>query len=932
MFGWIAPRFRTTRTTKPGRETVSSSQWTALSVQQTAQLLKSDPSQGLRNDQLTARRLESGSNTLKSRPERSAFKIARDQFKSVIVVLLVVAAVLAYLMKEVVEGHFILIVVLLNAVIGFCTEWKARQALLNLQGRETSACEVIREGKSQSLAAVDLVPGDLVVLSAGNRIPADGRIVEGYGLQIDESSMTGESAAVEKDSGVLANIEPTLSEMSNMGFMGTFVNSGHGRMLVTETGANTQLGRLGKLIDEASKRPSPMTRKIKQLGNVLVIIVVVLCAIMIVAGWFRGVPGVQMLQVAISLAIAAVPEGLLAVSTMTLAIGMQRIARMGALIRNLASVETLGSTTIICTDKTGTLTQNRMTVENVVAGDQIYTITGTGYEASGEFLDEGGAAAVLDDGPVANLLRVGVLCNDAKVSRVAGEISVQGDPTEAALIVLAEKAGFEPATLQAQYRRTAEIPFSTEAKWMLTEHRLQDDSRLECAKGAPSRMLELCEFEAWGDANRPMTSERRDWWQKTNTVLANKALRVLGLAWRQTPWPSLAGEHPQETSEPWVFLGLVGIIDPLRDEAGSSIALCREAGIATVMITGDQVATAQVIARRLGIDKGGQSESLKTIHAKILNEASPEQLRILLGQTAVFARAEPRHKLQIVEALQDIGHVVAMTGDGVNDAAALKQADIGIAMGRTGTDVAKQTADMILTDDNFATIVKAVEQGRVIYANIIHFVHYLLSCNLAELLTVFIALMLGWPLPLLPLQILWLNMVTDVLPALALALEPSAPDVMLRKPREPDAALLSPNLMWLIAWQGLLLALATLGAFYIGLQRHEGTEHAVTMAFVTLGLVQALHAFNTRSQHRSALTRQLFTNPWLWAAVALCIVLQLAAVYVPYMRAVLGTVLLDACEWGVVVAFAFAPIALVELTKWATVGAARHKTSDPRAV
>ena len=926
MFRWFEPRAKAPRNTKPIHDAGSSRQWTAFSVQQTAHCLKSDPHKGLSEEELTARTLNPGSNRVESRPERSAFKIARDQFKSVIVVLLVVAAGLSYLMKDVVEGHFILIVVLLNAVIGFCTEWNARRALLNLQAREAGVCEVIRKGESRQLAVVDLVPGDLVVLSAGNRIPADGRIVDSHALQIDESSMTGESVAVQKDSKVLKNREPTLSEMSNMGFMGTFVTNGHGRMLVTEIGVNSQLGRIGRLIDEASKRPSPMTRKLQHLGNSLVIIVAVLCTMIIVVGWLRGMPGVEMLQVVISLAIAAVPEGLLAVSTMTLAIGMLRIARMGALIRNLGSVETLGSTTMICTDKTGTLTQNRMTVEMVVVGDQVLYVTGAGYEAAGEFLSEVGAVAAQNDELIVNLLRVGVLCNDAKVLRGAGKVSVQGDPTEAALIVLAEKAGVDLANLHAQYRRTAETPFSTKTRWMLTEHRLPDNSRLECAKGAPSRMLELCEFEGWGGGNRLMTSERRNWWHTTNTILANKALRVLGLASRQTQAVNLEGGISPEASGPWVFLGLVGITDPLRDEAGSAIAMCRKAGIGTVMITGDQVATAQVIARRLGIDQGPQGELLKTTHAKDLDQASPEQVRILVEQTAVFARAEPRHKLQIIEALQDIGHIVAMTGDGVNDAAALKQADIGIAMGCTGTDVAKRTADMILTDDNFATIVKTVEQGRVIYANIIHFVHYLLSCNLAELLTVFLSLMLGWPLPLLPLQILWLNMITDVLPALALALEPSAPNVMSRKPREPDAAVLSPNLMLIIGWQGLLLALATLAAFYIGLQRHIGTEHAVTMAFVTLGLVQALHAFNTRSQRRSALTRRLFTNLWLWAAVALCIVLQLAAVYVPYMRSVLGTVLLDGYDWAVIIACTLAPVALVELTKWATAGSARDKS------
>jgi Ca2+-transporting ATPase len=920
MFRWFEPESKVACTVEPfdQSETETARQWSAMSVQQTAKSLKSDNERGLSDDEPATRKLEYGCNKLEPRPERSGFKIACDQFKSVIVVLLLVAAVLSYVMGDVLEGNMILVVVLLNAVIGFCTEWKARRALSSLEARETSVCEVIRNGEHQQLAVVDLVPGDLVTLFAGNRIPADGRIVASDELYADESALTGESMAVEKTSSVLIDPEPVVSELSNMGFMGTFVTSGHGRMLVTETGAKTQLGRVGLLIAQARKRPSPMTAKLEQLGTVLLIIVVVLCVMIIVAGRFRAMPGLEMLQVAITLAIAAVPEGLLAVSTMTLAIGMQRIARKGAWIRNLASVETLGSTTIICTDKTGTLTQNQMTVEMIAVAERTITVTGAGYEPTGEFREEGSTVTVQDDQMIVNLLRTGVLCNDARVVRGANEVSGRGDPTEAALIVLAEKAGIDPVGLNAQYLRIAEKPFSSETKWMLTEHLLPDGSRLECAKGAPSRILQLSEYESWGEGARPMTAERLQRWHETNTLLADKGLRVLGLAWRR-----MADDNPgaiplQEGSARWVFLGLVGITDPLRDEAGSAIALCRSAGISTVMITGDQVATAQVIAHRLGIDQGLSGESLMTTHASVVDHADPEKLRILVEQTAVFARAEPRHKLQIVEAYQKIGHVVAMTGDGVNDAAALKQADIGIAMGRTGTDVARQTADMILTDDNFATIVMAVEQGRVLYANIIRFVHYLLSCNLAELLTVFLALMFGLPLPLLPLQILWLNMITDVLPALALALEPSAPNIMKRPPRDPDAAVLSLKLILIIAWQGLLLALATIWAFYVGLERHEGTDHAVTMAFMTLGFVQALHALNTRSQYRSALTRRLFTNLWLWAAIAACVVLQLTAVYIPYMRSILGTVALDSADLAVVLGCALVPLVIVEFTKWIT--------------
>lgn len=886
--------------------------WFTLSAEQTAALLNSDLELGLSGSEPAERRKRWGDNTLKRQAGRAVTKIALDQFKNLIVVLLLIAAGLAYSMDGGFEASMILIVVGLNAVIGFFTEFKAQRALIHLQKLDIQLCRVIRDGREQRIGVAELVPGDLILIEAGDRVPADGRIVASHGLQVDESALTGESMAVEKVSAPLSESHQTLADLTNMAFMETLVLSGRGRMLVTATGVWTELGKIGRLIGETSKRASPLETRLQHLGSALAAIVAILCAVMLAVGLIRSMPFMEMLRTALSLAIAAVPEGLLAVSTMSLALGMQRMARKGALIRNLAAVETLGSATVICTDKTGTLTRNQMTVEKLVVDDQFISVTGTGYGFEGRFRDSAGSVDLQRDEPVLRLLRIGALCNDAKVTHTKEETIVLGDPTEAALIVLAHKAGIDTAALKTRYPRMAEVPFSTETKRMVTEHSQPSGPPVEYAKGAPLRILELCEYETGPAGRRSLTVERRDWWQQANARLASAALRVLGFAYRELP----AESTRDATEGQWVFAGLAGMIDPLRDEAIAAIERCREAGIATVMITGDQVATAQVIASRLGIDHGADGGRLETVHARNLTQLDPQAVSKLLPHTAVFARAEPAHKLQIVRAFQQLGQVVAMTGDGVNDAPALRQADIGIAMGAGGTDVARQSADMVITDNNFITIVHAVEQGRVLYANIIHFVHYLLSCNLAELLTVFLAIMFGWPLPLAPLQILWLNMITDIFPALALALEPSAPDVMKRRPRAPDSALLTPHLTGIIAWQGLLLAIATLAAFYTGLRTHpEDTQHAVTMAFMTLSFVQIFHAFSARSTHRSAFTSRLFTNLWLWAAVAFCTVLQVMSVHLPALRLVLGTTELQAQDWSTILVCAIAPMMVIELAK-----------------
>jgi len=899
--------------------------WHILPVDEVANLQKTDTTRGLLNTEAAARLVQYGPNTLSQKPGRSVLAILLAQFKSLIVALLVVATLVAFAMGDHIEAGAILVVIFLNALIGFVTEWKAERTLSALQKQTVPVAQVVREGNQSEIPAADLVPGDLVILAAGARVPADGRIIESARLQIEEAALTGESNATIKATETLTDKDAALGDRLNMAFMGTTMTDGRGRLLVTATGAQTEMGKIGTLIDEVTTRATPLEEKLTRLGRLLILIVMVLCAVIVLVGWLRGNGFLYMLEVGISLAIAAVPEGLPAVATMTLAIGMERMARMGALVRRLPAVETLGSTTVICTDKTGTLTKNEMTVSVLVLDQQRIEVTGTGYAPVGTFTSDGKAVEAQSDPHLALAIRIGAMCNDAKVERADGDDTILGDPTEAALIVLAEKAAMSVATLAPQFERISEVPFDSVSKRMITVHRTPENHTLAFVKGAPASLLadSTTQFRKAGVV--PLTPEDRQKWEQSNESLAGAALRVLGLAYGELA----AGYNEGNLTKELTFVGLVGMIDPLRDEAKAAINTCREAGIRTVMITGDQQPTAAEIARQLGIDSDFKGNALRAVHASELTNLDAAGWQKIVAEAAVFARVSPEHKLQIVEALQAQGHIIAMTGDGVNDAPALKQADIGVAMGISGTEIAKETADMVITDDNFATIVGAVEQGRIIYANILKFMHYLFSCNLSEILTVFVAIIVGWPLPLGPLQILWLNMITDIFPALALALEPSAPNMMKRAPRDPKEALLNPHFVGLVAWQGGLLAATTLVAFMVGM-RWYGTEgmglrHAVTMTFMTLALAQVFHAFNARSQQRSAFDDRLFTNRWLWGAVLACLLLQVAAVYVPLLQAVLLTVPPSGTDWLVIAGCSLAPVAVIEIVKFAQRFGAEHR-------
>jgi len=894
----------------------STQAWHTLSSESITERLKADLSKGLTQTEAKSRLAKSGPNTLPQAKQRTTFEILLSQFRSLIVLLLAAATAIALAMGDYVEAVAILVVIILNAAIGFFTEWKAAYALTALQKQSVRIAQVIRDNKETEIPAADLVQGDLVVLVAGARVPADGRIIECVRMQIEESALTGESNAVGKTADPVVDEKAVLGDRLNMAFLGTTVTDGRGRLLVTAIGSDTEVGKIGVLIDEATTRATPLEQKLAQLGRLLIVITLVLCAIIVLAGWIRGVSDLwHMLEIGLSLAIAAVPEGLPAVATMTLALGMQRMATMRALVRRLPAVETLGSTTVICTDKTGTLTKNEMTVCVFMLDQRRIEVTGSGYSIDGAFREGDKPLDFKTDEHLALALRIGMLCNDAKVERSNGNETVLGDPTEAALIVVAEKAKISLADLTKQFPRISEVPFDSVSKSMSTVHTTPDGKKVAYVKGAPGKMIEASNRQVLASGVQALTEEGRQKWKDANEQLAGAALRVLALAYRELP----EGYDEAEVSRDLTYVGLVGMSDPLREEAKAAIGTCREAGIRTVMITGDQQSTAEEIAAQLGMDVDDKGSRLRTVHGGELEGLDDEGWKNVVADAAVFARVSPEHKLQIVEALQRQGHIVAMTGDGVNDAPALKKADIGIAMGIKGTEVAKENADMVITDDNFASIVGAVEQGRIIYGNILRFIHYLLSCNLSEILTVFIALMIGWPLPLVALQILWLNLITDIFPAFALALEPSAPNVMKRPPRDPKESLLPVRFIGLIVWQALLLTSVTLFAFGIGMHWHgddeTGLRRASTMAFMTLALSQVFHVFNARSQTRSAFTDRLFTNGWLWGAVGICLVLQFAAVYIPLLQTVLRTVPPTISEWGLIAVCSMLPLAVVELVK-----------------
>lgn len=865
----------------------------AMSV---TEALHVEPSRGLIESEAKVRRARFGANELPSIRPRSAWRILVDQFLSLIVALLAFAAIIAWATGDQIEAIAILVVLALNALIGFAVEWRAGKALDALRKQARAVARVRRDEHERAIDAAELVPGDIVILNAGDRVPADARLVETAALRSEESALTGESAVVEKSSAAVAG-ESLLAERHSMLYLGTTVAAGRAVAVITATGTDTELGKIGRLVADAVNEPTPLERRLGELGRRLVYLVLLVAAVVIVAGLSRGEKPWMMVEVGISLAVAAVPEGLPAVTTLILALGVLRMARQKAVVRRLPAVETLGSTTVICCDKTGTLTENRMTVREIRLAD-------------GKVIELGGARANIgNDELLRRAVRAGVLCNEAVIApRATDDSQNVGDPTEIALLTAARGLGVDVQRERALYPKTVEIPFDSATKMMITAHHAPDGSRYAFLKGAARVALGLCSNYVADDGRAlPLDDESRARLLAVNDEMADRALRVLALAEKGID----EGEDDLESG--YTLLGFVGMIDPPRAEAAESIRQAREAGIRVVMLTGDQVNTARAIARELRLS--GDAEP-RVLHARDLEAAGQKRIAELAGKTDVFARVSPEDKLRIVEALQQAGEIVAVTGDGVNDAPALKRADIGVAMGQRGTEAAKEAADVVLADDNFATIVRAVAGGRTIYANIIKFVHMMFSHNLGEVITIFVAILIGWPLPLLPLQILWVNLVTDVFPAMALAVEPGSKETMQRPPRSPQEALLSRRFVFLIVWQATMLAVITLVAYWWALGVYGAGSHARTIALVALIGVQLGHFFNCRSRTRSAF-EGLFRNPFIWVATALVIGLQLMAIYWPAVARVLDTVPLNREDWYVIGFATIAPIVIVEITKLA---------------
>jgi Ca2+-transporting ATPase len=893
----------------------------SLDASEVARRLGVDPVRGLEPEDVTARLELYGPNALQTIKPRPAWRVLLGQFTSIVVVLLGVAALISLVTGDSVEAAAIAAVLLINSLVGFLTEWQAERALDALRRSSHTSARALRGGQQMNLDAEDLVPGDIILLNPGDRAPADARLIRAASVRVDESALTGESLPVDKTVDQVAE-QTLLAERRSMLYKGTTVVAGSALGVVTGTGMRTELGRIGKLVAEARSEQTPLEKRLAELGRQLVYIVLAIAAVVLIAGWLRGDNVWVMVEVAISLAVAAVPEGLPAVTTLILAVGVLRMARRNAVVRRLAAVETLGSTTIICTDKTGTLTENRMTVREYRLSD-------------GRLIELRRLERSLDSDPLLKrTLRVSVLCNEASLgSQSGGDSRAVGDPTETALLMAGRELGLDVSAMRAEHRKILEIPFDAATRRMVTVHAEPGGGESALLKGAPAIVLEACTRYVNADSRAcPLDDESRASFRDVNEEMADRALRVLGLAEKSIASrgrdadavgpvaASLRSSFWQSDLESgYTFLGLVGMLDPPRREVPAAIEEARAAGIRVIMLTGDQLNTARAIARELRLNGDSEPEA---IHASMLAGADRERLVQLATAASVFARVSPQNKLEIVDALEQAGEVVAVTGDGINDAPALKRASIGVAMGRRGTEAAKEAADLVLTDDNFATILKAVEGGRAIYANIVKFVHLMFSENLAEVIVIFTAIVVGWPLPLLPLQILWVNLVTDVFPALALALEPAAPGLMSYPPRSPRSALLSRSFLFLIGWQGMLLAAITLLAYWWALDRYGPGSHARTIALISLVGVQLGHMFNCRSRTRSAF-EGLFRNPHIWFAAATVAGLQLLAIGFAPVAEVLGMAALDSRDWAIAVGSVLAPIAVVEATK-ALAGLSRH--------
>jgi Ca2+-transporting ATPase len=921
------------------RESADNQVWHSISVEETIDQLSTHRMDGLSSDEVMQRLKIYGYNELRETPRPTFWHRLWDQFNNFLVIILIVASIISIILGDYLEAGAILAIVVLNAILGVVQDSRAEEALAALKKMTAPEAQVVRDGIQQTIPTRELVPGDIALLETGNYIPADVRLIEAINLKVDEASLTGESVPVQKRADTVFDRELPLGDRRNTAYMGTVVTYGRGRAVVVSTGMNTQFGLIAQMVQSFETEPTPLQRKLEQLGKTLGMAALAICTLVFLIGVIRFMinpaPEIKlsaeildMFMVAVTLAIAAVPEGLPAVVTICLALGMQRMVKRHALLRQLSAVEALGSATVICSDKTGTLTQNAMTVVRMYADDTLMTVTGEGYVPKGEFLINGQAINPQDNPGFNVLLKALALCNDAHLETSGldtGRLTYRmlGDPTEGALVVAAAKAGLWQYDLEDQLPRLAEIPFDSERKRMATIHKRNPsfDGRslpggepyIAFIKGALDVILGLCTHWYKNGQVLPLGEGDRKRIQEVNSKLASQALRILGGAFRGfTELPNEEGLSHTTIERNLIFTGMVGMIDPPRPEVKPAVVTARKAGIKTVMITGDYPDTAEAVAREIDLLRIGG----KVLTGLDLDKLDDQKFAEIVNDVDVYARVSPQHKVRIVEALQTRDHVVSMTGDGVNDAPALKKADIGVAMGITGTDVSKEAAAMVLTDDNYASIVSAIEEGRSIYSNIRKFVFYLLSCNVGEIMTIFLATLLGWPLPLLPIHLLVLNLITDGAPALALGLEKGDPDIMNRKPREPREPVINRDMLWGIVVQTIAITTAVLGTFRLSLYLFpDHLTHVQTLTFTTLSISELFRAYTARSERYNLWQVGVFSNKYMQYAVLSSLVILLAIIYVPVFDPIFNTTFLTLRDWIMIFPLILLPSVAAEITK-----------------
>jgi len=873
---------------------------------------------GLSSEEVQKRLEEFGPNELKKEKGKSPVRLFLEQFTDILIIILLVATALSMVIGEFYDAIVIIAIVMACAVLGFTQEYKAEKALEALKKMTAPTATVLRDGKEMQLETRDLVPGDIILLYTGDKVAADARLIEAINMKTDEAPLTGESTPVNKNVKPLPE-ETIVSDRRNTLFTGTVVVYGRGKAVVTSTGMNTEFGKIAKMVQVTEDEETPLEKRMGHVGKWIGILSVAVCAVVAIFGIYKGREILDMVLWAISLAVAAVPEALPAVVTGALAVGMYRMARENAIVRRLPAVETLGCTSVICADKTGTMTKGEMTVQRIYVNDKALKVRGVGYEPQGEFLFEDKKLDPTKEKELYILLKAATLCNDAKLEKEEGQWIVKGDPTEGALVVAAAKADLWKEEIEKEEPRINEIPFSSERKRMTTMHEAYGKSKIAYMKGAPEIVLEKCTKVYTNGKLRKLTDGMRKQMLAVNAAMAIQALRNLGFAYKELPESKTSLD--EEDEEGFVFLGIMGMIDPPRGEVKDAIYMCNKAGIKVVMVTGDHKLTAVAVAKALNLVGENEGEEDRVLTGVELDKIGDEEFEKMVDNIVIYARVSPEHKVRIVKALRKKGYICAMTGDGVNDAPALKMADIGVAMGITGTEVTKEASDMVLADDNFATIVKAVREGREIYGNIKKYLTYLLRCNIMEILVLFFAMMLSHEsesaIALTTIQILWVNLTTDGLPAIALGVDPGDPDLMERKPRDPNESIFTRDVRIYLCAVPVLMTVLLLGAYFYTLETH-GLLEARTQLFTALILMELANAVNARSLKYTVFKVGLFKNKFLWLAILSSLGLQLMVLYIPVLHGIFEVTYPNVFDWAVAVVFTLIVFSSIEIGKYAT--------------